>query len=52
MNWLPMARKLVAMVVIVAAIAVGVWTGDWRWGAAVLGLGLITAYGLGRRTGF
>ena len=52
MNWLPMARKLVAMVVIVAAIAVGIWTGDWRWGAAALGLGLVAAFGLGRSLNF
>lgn len=52
MNWLPLARKLAAAAVVVAAIAVGIWTGDWRWGAAVLGLGLIAAFGLGRAIGF
>lgn len=53
MSWLPIARRLVAVVVVVAAIAVGIWTGDWRWGAAVLGLGLIVAaFGLGRTIGF
>ena len=52
MSWLPMARKLVAAAIFVFAIAVGIWMGDWRWGAAALGLGLIAAYGVGRRTGF
>lgn len=52
MNWLPLLRRVVAVIVVVAAIAVGVWTGDWRWGAAVLGLGLIAAFGLGRAIGF
>ena len=52
MNWLPLLRRVVAVVVVVAASAGGLWTGDWRWGAAALGLGLITAFGLGRWAGF
>lgn len=52
MSWLPLLRRVAAVVVVVAAIAVGIWTGDWRWGAAVLGLGLIAAFGLGRWTSF
>ena len=52
MSWLPVLRRVVAIVVVVAAIAGGILTGDWRWGAAALGLGLVAAFGLGRSLNF